>query len=115
MAERNIVVYEETEKGWKGESVTIHENKTMFNVEIFKECEDCKLRPTEMDLIMQWSDNSFRFYEDYANGYVAFALANCDREDADNLVGRLNRRCERKGEEPNWYLGEEGEEYVFVD
>lgn len=83
----------------------------MENVEIFKECEDGKLTMEEVDLILQWTSKNFRFRNDRANGYIAFALADCDREDAENLVNCLNKKC---GED-NWYLGARGEEYVFVD
>lgn len=89
----------------------------MKNVEIFKECEDGKLTMEEVDLILIVSGKSFKFYNDRANGYIAFALdeTRCDRTDADILVNILNELCERMHNEPNWFLGDEGEEYVFVN
>ena len=83
------------------------------NVEIFKECEDGKLSMEEVAVI---KDIYYRYFNDRANGYVAFALSNFySREDADNFVDKLNDICVKLGEEPNWFLGDEEEEYVFVN
>ena len=58
---------------------------------------------------------SFRFYEDNANGIVAFALGYNDEEKASGLVDELNKSCEERGLKADWFLGDSEEEYVFVD
>ena len=79
--------------------------------EIFKE--GITLTMKEVDAILI-SSPSFKFYEDNANGIVAFALEYNDDEKADNLVDRLNQICESNGRPADWYLGDKDEEYVFV-
>jgi ACT domain-containing protein len=80
--------------------------------EIFKE--GTTLTMKEVNAIMV-SSPSFKFYEDNANGIVAFALEYNDEEKADELVDNLNKICEEKGLGADWYLGDNEEEYVFVN
>lgn len=82
--------------------------------EIFKETETGLLTMKEVDAIQRVSP-SYKFCEDLANGIVAFALDFKDEEKADELVDTLNEICESKGMPCDWYLGDEDEEYVFVD
>ena len=49
-------------------------------------------------------------YVDYANDLIAFALSLKTREEAFDLVDRLNEFSENA-----WYVGDEGEEYVYVN
>lgn len=81
--------------------------------EIFKECEDGKMTAEEFATIYD-SGLLYRWNDDRANGYVAFALT-CSRRDANALVDDLNEICEKNGEEGNWFLGAVGEEYVCVN
>ena len=67
----------------------------------------------EMDIITAKAD--YRRYNDEANGYVAFQLFLPSREDCNDIVSQLNELCEKRGEETNWFLGHEDEEYVDVD
>ena len=78
------------------------------NVEIFKECDNCLMQVRELELIQKYSPK-YKYYEDFANGYIAFAL-DVDRNKADELVDEL---IEVSGGSA-WYLGDEEEEYVFV-
>lgn len=75
--------------------------------EIFKEHPEGLVRMEEVDLIKQASPE-YRFHTDIANGYVAFALA-VTRKKADELVNELNKITDC------WFLGDENEEYVFID
>jgi hypothetical protein len=82
------------------------------NVEIFKTCTFNKdghapMSFVESELIIKGC-KSYRYYEDCANDMIAFAL-DLNREDADKLVNELNEI------DDSWYLGDEDEEYVFVD
>lgn len=82
--------------------------------EIFKVTSSGLLTMKEVDAIQRVSP-SYKFNEDLANGIVAFALDFKDEKVADVLVSQLNEICEDKNMSPNWYVGDEDEEYVFTD
>lgn len=54
------------------------------------------------------ASGNYKYYADYANGYTAFALG-C-RVDAEDIVDKLNSLGSG-----DWFVGAEGEEYVFVN
>lgn len=56
-----------------------------------------------------------RSRKDRANGYTAYEVRLTERGVADSLVEILNTLREREGGEANWFLGDEEEEYVYVD
>lgn len=84
----------------------------MDDIEIFKQCEGGKLTMKEMEII---SKLYYRYNDDRAQGYVAFALNITDREEAFDIVDRLNEVAESNGEGACWWVGDEEEEYVFTD
>lgn len=56
-----------------------------------------------------------RSKKDRANGYTAYEVRLTDRSVADILIEMLNALREKEGGEANWFLGDEEEEYVYVD
>ena len=76
------------------------------NIEIFKESES--VGKEELDIINQFC-NIIRIYEDTANGIIAFHLDCKSRYVADTIVDTLNEKFD------GWYLGDEDEEYVYVN
>lgn len=84
----------------------------MKNVEIYKENEDGLLSMEEVEVIAGHV-NDYKYNTDRANGYVAFALSGVSRDEADALVSELNEISQEIG--GAWFLGDEDEEYVFVD
>lgn len=76
------------------------------NIEIFKESES--VEKAELDIINSFC-NIIRIYEDTANGIVAFHLDCKSRYVANTIVDALNEEFD------DWYLGDEDEEYVYVD
>ena len=82
-------------------------NEKFFNCsQIFKECD--KVSEKELDIIKKYSPE-YKRHDDPANGYVAFALNFDDGDTADDLVWELNEVDDL------WFVGDENEEYVFVD
>ena len=76
------------------------------NIEIFKE--NGSVEKEELDIINTFC-NIIRIYEDTANDIVAFHLDCKSRYVAETIVDTLNEKFD------NWYLGDEDEEYVYVD
>lgn len=76
------------------------------NVEIYKDT-DCLLS-AEYDYIEKKVEIRGN-YCDTANELFAFAL-NCNDETAENLVDELNEKFGN-----HWYIGDDEEEYVFVN
>lgn len=76
------------------------------NIEIFKESESVKKE--ELDIINSFC-NIIRIHEDTANGIIAFHLDCKSRYVADTIVDTLNENFD------GWYLGDENEEYVYVN
>ena len=66
-------------------------------------------------LTIMTNSPSFSFYEDHANGIVAFVLGYNDEEKASGLVDQLNKICEERRLKADWFLGDSEEEYVLVD
>lgn len=84
-----------------------------FNgAQIFKQCEGGRLTMKEVDIISRYE---YRFNDDRAQGYVAFALAMADRDAAFDIVDRLNEVAEANGEDACWWVGDEEEEYAFTE
>lgn len=77
-----------------------------MNVEIFKESE-YHLSVAEAKIIIPVMQ---AYYEDKANGYLAFALNLKSRDQAFDLVDALNDLGESC-----WNVGDEDEEYVFIN
>jgi len=89
------------------------ENNECYRVydcsEIFKDFEEGgEVTEQEIELIKKYSPE-YKYNEDEANGYTAFALNFFDKDKAWDLVLELDELSD------GWYLGDEDEEYVFVD
>lgn len=84
-----------------------------MNTEIYKEAYGGKITMGEINLIML--AGKWKYYDDRANGIIAFHMIDLTREEADNLVDDLNGISETEDGEFNWYLGDPDEEYVYVD
>ena len=78
--------------------------------EIFKEYngDTVEVSETELKLIKTYSPD-YKTYDDTANGYMAFALDFKDEDKAFELVDKLNEISDE------WFVGDETEEYVFVN
>lgn len=76
------------------------------NIEIFKESES--VGKEELDIINTFC-NIIRIYEDTANDIIAFHLDCKSRYVAETIVDTLNEKFD------GWYLGDEDEEYVYVN
>ena len=85
-----------------------------MGTEIFKQDADGKMLFQEAELLKDKCPR-YCFYVDRANGYIAFYLNNVSREDASNLVDELNAICDEHKQVTNWFVGDEDEEYVFVN
>lgn len=80
--------------------------------EIFKEGENVEVSQREFDIIKKYSPE-YKCNDDKANGYFAIALDFLDYDKAMELVDELNNIDSSKPSE--WFVGDEDEEYVFVD
>lgn len=90
------------EKGKKSEIFKEYDNEMFFGT----------LTYLEVMALADAMKGGYSFYLDPANGYLAMALP-IDREDADRVVSELN--VTEKTNHGTWYLGDEDEEYVFVE
>lgn len=82
--------------------------------EFFKEDADGRMLFQEAELLKERCPR-YCFYVDRANGYIAFCVSSFTMDDANELVDELNEICEEHGQTANWFVGDEGEEYVFVN
>lgn len=55
------------------------------------------------------------YHDDRANEYIAVAAELTDRDAAFALVDRLNDISVNSGGNADWYVGDEDEEYVYVE
>lgn len=55
------------------------------------------------------------YHDDRANEYIAVAVELTDRDAAFALVDRLNEISVNAGGDADWYVGDEDEEYVYVE
>lgn len=78
-----------------------------MDIEIYKESDILTLSVAEAKMIIPIM---YAYFEDNANGYLAFALDLENRDQAFEFVDILNEIGE-----PCWYVGDENEEYVFVN
>lgn len=85
----------------------------IMKTEIYKVAYGGKITMGEINLIMR--AGKWKYYDDRANGIIAFHMADLTRDEADDLVDRLNVVSEVEDGESNWYLGHPDEEYVYVD
>ena len=86
--------------------------------EILKLTPDGRLTMAEIDYLQVACNSHYKFYDDRANGYVAFKFSGIGRSAADAIVDVLNGIWERdKDFNPDqyWLLGSEDEEYVDVN
>ena len=81
------------------------------NIQILKECEDGKLTVNEACIVIPITH---KWFYDRANYFIAFDLELKNRDQAFDLVDALNE-LEENAESACWYVGLEGEEYVFVN
>ena len=81
------------------------------NTEIYKDND--VVTETEVAKILEFCEIYGR-YNDTANSLVAFDLK-CDDDTAEKIVDTLNEMAENNGEDGLWYIGDETEEYVYVN
>ena len=74
--------------------------------EIFKE--SLNVTEEEINVIKKFSQE-YKYNQDKANGYTAFALDFDDESKANKLV------CELNNINDDWYVGDQDEEYVFTE
>ncbi len=55
------------------------------------------------------------YHDDRANEYIAVAVDLPNRDEAFALVDRLNDISVNAGGDADWYVGDEDEEYVYVE
>lgn len=55
------------------------------------------------------------YHDDRANEYIAVTVSLTDRDEAFALVDRLNDLSVNAGGDADWYVGDEDEEYVYVE
>jgi hypothetical protein len=55
------------------------------------------------------------YHDDRANEYIAIAVDIPNRDEAFALVDRLNEISVNAGGDADWYVGDEDEEYVYVE
>ena len=55
------------------------------------------------------------YHDDRANEYIAVSVDLPSRDEAFALVDRLNDISVNAGGDADWYVGDEDEEYVYVE
>lgn len=84
------------------------------DTQIFKELAGGEVTDAELALLDKNAKDRYRWYRDEANGYIAFSFCDYDQKRDDTFGNNLVDALNKLGSDC-WYLGNENEEYVFVN
>lgn len=87
--------------------------RTGADTQIYKELAGGEVTEEELEMIKTASNGAYKMYRDEANGYTAFSFSDYDQKE-DRLFGDL-LIFHLKDLNDFWFLGDENEEYVFVN